>query len=54
MKSKSQIEAQIKKIESDERYSYPDAQININAVLALIQVDMKAEVRALRWALKDA
>ena len=54
MKSKHEIEEQIKKIESDSRYSYPAANVNINAVLAIIQVDMRAEVRALKWALKDA
>ena len=46
-----EIESRIASIEKDERYNYPPAQIQINAPLALIQVDMKASVCALRWVL---
>jgi hypothetical protein len=35
----------------DERYSYPPANVNINAPLALVQVCMKAEAGALSWVL---
>ena len=46
-----EIRAEIARIESDERYSYPPAQVQINAPLALIQVNMKSRVWALRWVL---
>lgn len=32
------------KIEDDERYHYPDATIDVNAPLALIQLSMKARM----------
>lgn len=47
----AEIEAMIAKIESDERYRYPPADVFSNAPLALIQVELKATVDALRWAL---
>jgi len=46
-----EINAEIKRIEADERYSYPPANVQVNVVLALIQVDMKSRVGALRWVL---
>lgn len=51
MKSKQEIENMIVSIKADERFNYPPANIEINAPLALIQVDMKAQVRALEWVL---
>ena len=49
---KEYIQSEIEKIKTDERYSYPPADIFINAPLALIQVDMKARVRVLEKILK--
>lgn len=46
------IRAEIARLKRDERYSYPPAQVQINAPLALIQVDLKARVQALEWALR--
>lgn len=34
-------------VEADERFGYPPAHVDVNAVLALIQVEMKAEHRAM-------
>lgn len=45
------IRSEIARIEKDERYGYPPAQVQANAPLALIQVGMKAYVRALYWVL---
>jgi len=52
MKTEEEIKIKIKEIESDPRYNYPPALVQINAPLALIQVEMKAEVSALKWVLK--
>ena len=44
------------KIEEDSRYQsglkHP-AEIKINAPLALVQVDMEAKIRTLRWVLSE-
>ena len=47
-----EVREKIKEIEEDPRYSYPDAEIFINAPLALIQVDMKAKIGILKWVEK--
>lgn len=46
-----QMMKRLAEIDADERYHYEDAQIQINAPLALIQVSMKAEAKTLAWAL---
>ena len=46
------IREQIAKIEADERYSYPPADVFVNAPLAMVQVDMKAKVQAYKKVLK--
>lgn len=50
-RARSEIQAMIERIEGDDRYRYPAARVDVNAPLALIQVEMKAQVRALKWAL---
>jgi hypothetical protein len=52
MKTQEEIEERIKQIEADSRYQAPPALVFVNSPLALIQTDMKAEVRALRWVLE--
>ena len=42
------ITTEIKKIEDDERYHYPPANIQINAPLALIQLEFTSRIRALK------
>lgn len=51
MKSEKQIKAEIKKLESDDRYKAPTATIQINAPLALIQLELESKVQALKWVL---
>lgn len=51
MRTVAEIKEEIKKAEQDERYSYPSAQVQINAPLALIQVSMRTRVGALKWVL---
>ena len=52
MKKSSEIIAEIVRLESDERLKYPDAQVQINAPLALEQVALKARIAQLRWVLQ--
>lgn len=51
VRAPEEIEAMISKVESDERYNYPPADVFSNAPLALIQVEMKATVDTLKWML---
>lgn len=51
MKTKEEIEKKIAELKADERLTYPPAQIMINAPLALIQLDAKAHIHSLEWAL---
>lgn len=54
MRSKKQITARIAEIKKDPRFSYPPAQVQVNAPLALIQVEMKSRVEALEWVLEHS
>jgi hypothetical protein len=51
MKNGDEILARLKKVCSDERLSYPPAEIFSNAPLALIQVELETERRTLQWVL---
>ncbi len=53
MRSREEIEHRIREIESDERMGYEPALIDVNAPLALIQVEGKVAVAALKWALGE-
>jgi len=46
-----EIRSEIARIEKDELYKCPPAQVQIKAPLALIQVGMKCRIDALRWVL---
>ena len=46
------IKEEIAEIEADERYSYPPADVFINAPLALIQVELKARRNAFKTVLE--
>lgn len=48
----AEIDVQIKIIETDERYNYKPALVQINAPLALIQTDLTAKVNILKWLKK--
>jgi hypothetical protein len=52
MKSREEILKEIKIIEDDPRFSYPDANVEINAPLALIQMGMKTRRDTLKWVLE--
>jgi len=51
VRNRDEIETMIARIEADKRNSYPPASTFENAPLALIQVELKAQVSALRWAI---
>ena len=52
MKTKDELLAKLKEVESDDRLvKYQPANVQINAPLALIQVDLEAKASTLRWAL---
>ena len=50
MRDRREIESMIARIEADARYGYPPADPFVNSPLALIQVELKSQVAALRWA----
>ena len=54
MKSKEEIEARIKELEKDDRYQaglVKPATIDINAPLALLQLEAETKVETLKWVL---
>ena len=51
MRSENNIIKKINDLKSDERMSYPSANIQINAPLALIQLSIESKISALEWAL---
>jgi len=52
MKTEEEIKAKIAELEADERHNYPPANVNVNAPLALIQVDIDGKLSALKWVLR--
>ena len=52
MKTKQEIEAELARIQADERIGYPAADVFINAPLALIQVNLESTVKAYSWVLE--
>jgi hypothetical protein len=51
MKTETEIRERINWLKSDERVKYPPANLFSNGPLALVQVDIKAQISALEWAL---
>lgn len=51
MRTVEEIKARIAKLEADSRHKAPIALVQINAPLALIQVEIDAEINALKWCL---
>jgi len=51
MKTKEEIEAELDRIQSDERLNCPVATIFENAPLALIQLELETKVAVLKWVL---
>jgi hypothetical protein len=49
---KKQIVGRVAELNADERLGYPPADVFSNAPLALVQVQLETEVRALKWVLK--
>ena len=53
MRTKEEIKERLETIEADERLSYPPAQIQINAPLALIQLSLETQRDVLKWILNE-
>ena len=51
MKTQQEIEKRLDKILKDDRLSYPPANVQINAPLALIQVQLESMRSILLWVL---
>lgn len=51
--TEEKIRARLAEIDADDRYHYKPAEVQINAPLALVQVSMEAEARALAWVLGE-
>lgn len=51
MKSEQEIRDKIAALEADERLHYPSASVFSNAPLALIQTDIRGELKGLYFAL---
>jgi len=51
MRKEKVIKKMLAVLESDERLKYPPATIQINAPLALIQLEMESKITVLKWVL---
>lgn len=51
MRTKEEIEEKIAYYKADTRLQQPSATVQINAPLALIQLELEARISALEWAL---
>lgn len=51
MKNEIEILKKLKEIKDDERLSYPSANVEINAPLALIQISLEGQISILKWVL---
>jgi hypothetical protein len=52
MKTEAEIKKQIADMQKDERLEGPPATVDVDAPLALIQVDLEAQIRTLKWCLE--
>ena len=53
MRTESEIREEIEELEADPRLKYHPASVQINAPLALIQVEIDSRISALKWVLKE-
>lgn len=53
MKSAEEIKKKIRGLQADERLQGGAASVQINAPLALVQVELKATIIALKWVLEE-
>jgi len=52
MRTEQEIKQEIKRLKVDSRFPPPYATVDINAPLALIQLDLESQVATLNWVLK--
>lgn len=53
MSLKQKVKTRLKEIEEDNRYQRDDVAVQINAPLAMVQVDLKARHSILKWVLDE-
>lgn len=53
MKSKEQIEAKIEEIQNSDLLTSGTVTIDINAPVALMQMEAEGVIKALKWVLKE-
>lgn len=53
MKTEKEIRSEIDKINKDERFHYPIANVFSNSPLALIQLEMETKYDTLHWVLGE-
>lgn len=53
MKTKQEIEAELKRVKKDERLKYKTAPVFENAPLALVQLELETRIEVLEWVLKN-
>lgn len=52
MKTRKEIIDKIRELKMDNKLKQPSATIEINAPLALCQLELESEIKALEWVLK--
>ncbi len=53
MKTEAEIRRAIKEIQKDARLKGPPTTVDVNAPLALIQVDLETQIKTLKWVLDE-
>ena len=52
MRTIDEVKKALAKVEADERLHYPPATVDINAPLALVQVELESKRAILQWVLE--
>lgn len=53
MRTCKEIQAKLAEIQADERLKGPTAVVDINAPLALIQLELETQIETLEWVLEE-
>ena len=53
MRTEAEVRALLKEVTADERLGYPPATVEINAPLALVQLELETKRDTLKWVLGE-
>ena len=53
MKTIKQVKTRLAELQADDMLKQPTADIETNAVLALLQLELETKISTLKWALKE-